>query len=546
MWTIIRFWAAVGGLALACTASAQAQPHDRLTIGLGAFPAGTHPVIGSQRSRNYIIAAARRSVTRYDAEGHAVCQLCTELPTMQNGAVTLVERPDGTKGMEVVFTLRPGLKWGDGTALTTKDILLGAELERMFNPRTNLTGVTALDDRRFKMVFKAPRFDVERLAPEPINAAIEEPLLRAAKDPLDYAAHSAFNRDPTVAGLWNGPYLLTGFQPGATATFTSNPYWDGERPGFRQVTMRRVEGGATLEAALLAGDIDIANDLSFDQAIDLQAHHADQVDVALTPALRLVLLFLNNDNPLLADKRVRQAMMLAINRKGMVEHLFGARWPVATSTLPVNDPNFNAALKPWPYDPARARALLADAGFTPGPDGVLQRADGTRLSLEIVGAGGLGVSAVRGALIRSDLGQVGIETVPKAVPDSAWEAMMAKRRFSGIVVSTDSHTPDIIPWNQFATGAIPRESNHYVGENFIGYSNPRLDTELSATYAELDRSKRKEMLDDVQATIMDDLPEIPLYTGANLFVSPKWLTGLTPPRSTYVATLWIEYWKPRN
>ena len=54
------------------------------------------------------------------------------------------------------------------------------------------------------------------------------------------------------------------------------------------------------------------------------------------------------------------------------------------------------------------------------------------------------------------------------------------------------------------------------------------------------------MLDDVQATIMDDLPDIPLYNGANLFVSPKWLTGLTPPRSTYVATLWIEYWKPRD
>jgi len=546
MRAIIRFWTAGAFLILAWMTPAQAQSHDHLTIGLGSFPVEMHPLIGGQRTRNYVLAAARRSVTRYDADGRVVCQLCAELPSMENGGVTLVDQADGTKGMDVTFTLRPGLRWGDGTPLTTKDILLGAELERVFDPRTNLIGVTALDDRRFTMKFKAPRFDFQRLAPEPINAAIEEPLLRAAKDPLDYGAHSLFNRDPTTPGLWNGPYLVTGFNPNQSVTLAPNPYWDGEKPAFRQVTMRLIDDSAALQANLVSGDIDIANGLSFDQAIDLQKRYPDRLDVAFTPALSIDWLFLQNDNPLLADKRVRQAMMLAIDRKGIVARLFGDKLPVASSIFPEIDPNFDADLKPWPYDPARARALLADAGYAAGPDGVMQRADGTRLSLDFIISAGYRTSELLEQVIQSQLKQVGIETVARAEPDRVlWGSRMRKREFSGIVMSSDSHSPDIIPWNQFATGAIPREGNAFTGQNYTGYSNPRLDAELKAAYAEVDRSKRKAMLDDVQATIMDDLPQIPLYNGANVYVSPKWLTGLTPPRSTYVVTLWIEYWKPR-
>ena len=83
-----------------------------------------NPLVGGSGVRSNVLAAARRPVTRYAADGRVVCQLCTELPSMENGSVTLFDQVDGTKGMTVTFTLRPGLRWGDGTLLKTKDILL--------------------------------------------------------------------------------------------------------------------------------------------------------------------------------------------------------------------------------------------------------------------------------------------------------------------------------------------------------------------------------------------------------------------------------------
>lgn len=544
---LVRTLIVSAALALTWIVPAQAQPRDHLSIGLGSFPVEMNPLIGSSASRRYVLAAARRLVTRYDADGRVMCQLCTELPSIENGGVTLFDQADGTKGMDVTFTLRPGLKWGDGTPLTTRDILLGAELERFHNPRTNLVSVIALDEQRFTMKFKAPRFDIQQLAPEPINAAIEEPLLRAAGDVRNYGAASAFNRAVTTPGLWNGPYLITGFKPNESVTLVPNPYWDGEKPAFRQVTMRLVSDSAALQADLINGDVDVADGLTFDQALGLQKKHSDRLDVAFTPAFATDWLLLRNDNPLLADKHVRQAMMLAIDRENISARLFGGSLKVASSIWPRIDPTFDADIATWPYDPVRARALLIDAGYAAGADGIMQRPDGSRLSLDfIVPAGNQTLELLQQA-IQSQLKQVGIETVARTEPSSILSgSMLRKREFSGIVLSTESHSPAIIPWNQFATGGIPRESNGFRGQNYVGYSNLRLDSVLRDLYSVIDPAKRKSMLDDVQATIMDDLPKLPLYEGVNVYVSPKWLTGLTPQRSAYVETLWIEYWKPRE
>ncbi len=536
----------LGLMCLGLAGPAQAQPKDQLVIGLASFPSTMHPQIGGQTVRNYVLAAARRSVTRYDGAGHIICQLCTELPTVENGRVKAVDMPDGTKGLDVTFTLRAGLKWGDGSAVTTRDILFGAELERLFIPREGLIGVSAADNWTYTIKLKSPRFDVQRLSPQPINAAIEEPLFRSAKDPLEYGAKSAFNRAPDTPGLWNGPYLLTGFKPNESVTFMPNPYWGGEKPAFRRVTMRLIGNTAALEANLLSGDIDVANGLSSDQAMDIEKRYADRLDVSLVPALSTFWMFLQQDNPILADKRVRQAIVLGIDRRAIVDRLFEGKVPIANSIFAPLDPNNDSSLKPWPYDPARARALLAEAGYTPGLDGVMVRADGTRLSLDLLVTAGFRMTELVQQVIQSQLGLVGIETVARSEPERVLMGQtMRKRLFKGIVMLTDTMSPDIVPTSMFGTSGIPRESNAYSGDNYFGYSNPRIDALLQAALIEIDRPKRQALLNQVQSVLMDDLPGIPIYNGNSIYVSPKWLTGLTPAQSTYVATLWIEYWRPK-
>ncbi len=151
--------------------AAPAQAKDRLAIGLSQFPSDMHPFISNLLVRNYILAAARRVVTGFDESGRVVCRLCTEVPTVANGRAKLVPQPDGSTGMEITFTLRPGLKWGDGSPLTTRDILFGYKVELAFFPPVTVTGVEAIDEFSYTVKSKAPRYDFDRLSPAPVNAA---------------------------------------------------------------------------------------------------------------------------------------------------------------------------------------------------------------------------------------------------------------------------------------------------------------------------------------------------------------------------------------
>ena len=346
-------------IVLAVAPAARAQVHDRTIVGMGSFPASLHQLIGGQASRDYLLGASRRRVTNLDAEGRNVCLLCTEVPSVSNGRVKVIDLPDGGKGMEVTFTLRPDLKWGDATPLTTRDILFGAEVARSTGPVLNMTGVVARDAQSYTMMLNAVRFDAAELSPQPLNAAIEGPIFRAAKDPQDYANQSSFSRAPGTPGLWNGPYLMTEYKPNETATFAPNPYWDGQKPAFKQVTMRLIPSGAALEANLLSGDIDLPFGMGFDQVTDLETRHSDRFNVVIRPGTLVTnYLYLQTESPILGDKRVRQSIAMAIDKKTMTERLFGGRYVAANSFVAAADPNYDKDVKPWPYERLGSSALL--------------------------------------------------------------------------------------------------------------------------------------------------------------------------------------------
>ncbi len=541
---MVRGWA-IGILFLGFSAL-PAQSKDQLVVGMTAFPASVHPFVSSSTTANYMLGAARREVVRRDGDGKIMCQLCTEVPSVKNGRAREVTLPDGGKAMEVTFTLRPDLKWGDGTSLTTKDIVFGFEVSRTFLPPVNTTGVVALDDLNYVVKLNSLRYDFDRLSPSPVNAAIEEPILRAATGPLDYAAKSTFTRAPETPGLWNGPYLIVEFDPSQKASFAPNPYWDGEKPVFKQVTMRLVGNTAALQANLLSGDIDMASGLTTTQALDLQKRYADRFDISFVQAFSTAYLYSQLGNSNLADKRIRQAIVLGIDRQTIVSRLFDGRLSVATSILAPVDLSYDKDIKPWPYDPARARELLAQAGYKPGTDGILERSDGTRLSLELLTMAGVGDYPLLQQVIQSQLKQIGIEIIPKSeATKELWGVTLPRRAFKGLVLGTWITCPDCIPIREFGTAGIPQESNKFGGYNYTGYSNPILDAVLTGALAELDPAKRQVMWNEIQTTLMEDLPQIPLYNGGYVLQGPKWMTGLMPIRSTYLPTLWIEYWRPR-
>ena len=151
---------------LPLTRPVQAQAKDELLIGITQYPSTWNPLIGAMLAKSLIQNMTARPFTAYDPDWKLVCLLCTELPTLENGKARVVDLPDGKKGMEIDFTIRPDAKWGDGTSVTVKDVEFTIEFGK--HPQSGVASsesyrrvlkVAARDDKSFTMTLDRVTFD---------------------------------------------------------------------------------------------------------------------------------------------------------------------------------------------------------------------------------------------------------------------------------------------------------------------------------------------------------------------------------------------------
>ena len=326
-------------------------------------------------AKSYVLAMTRRPLTAYDKDWNLVCLLCTELPTIDNGKAKAVPRADGKNGVAITYTIHPRATWSDGTPVTTDDVVFTWEVGR--HPRSGVASVELY--RRIERVeahdAKTFTFHVDRLTYQYNDVSdfqllprhIEGPVFAA--DPDNYRQRTLFDAEPTRPGLHFGPYRFTEIVSGSHLVLEPNPTWYGDKPHFKRITVRAIENTAALEANLLSGSIDyVAGELGFtvDQALALQKRQGARFDFTYHPGLVYEHIDLNLDNPLLKDRRVRQALLLALDRGALVQQLFEGRQPVANSFVNPLDKVSADDLPRWAYDPARAAKLLDEAGFKPG------------------------------------------------------------------------------------------------------------------------------------------------------------------------------------
>ncbi len=543
--------------AVALPASAPvAQPRDTLTMGMSQFPPDMHPYITATAIKDTVLLAVNRPITGYAQDGTIICLLCTELPSLANGQARVIKRDDGSDGMEVTYTLKPDLFWADGVPMTAKDVAFSFEVSRVFAPPQTIEKVEAVDDHHARFTLRTTAYDYPRVAyafatTSILSEHIEGPIFRASNGPLEYGEKSAFNRHPEEPGLWMGPYRVAEFRPNEQITLVPNPYWKGQTPWFKKVTMRLIESTSALQANLLSGDVDMVAlgnlGITLDQIIALSKSQADKFDFAFTPSVASYEhLAVNLDNKLLADKRVRQAMLMAIDRKTIVARLFDNRFEVAGSFKHPTQFGWDPGVKTWPYDPKAARALLAEAGFKPGPDGILRSPSGEKFSIDLTSTAGNRTRELVEQVIQNALKAIGIEIVIKNEPARVmFGETLRHRSFTGLVLFQTDMQLDYVPLIYFASNYVPTADNSWNGLNYSDFRNEPMDQAITAARAELDPGKRKLLWKSILDLYADELPELPLYFPANGVITPKWMTGLINPTRYGNFTAWIETWRPR-
>ncbi len=546
---LVLAWLGLAALAL------PAQARDDLVIGVSQFPSSLHPAIDAEVIKSYVLGFAIRPVTAFDPEWKNSCLLCSELPTIGNGLAKIVDRAGG-KGMDVTIKLKPGLKWGDGVPVTTKDLLFTWKVGRdpasgwsNSDPWDRATSITVKDDRTAvlhldRVITSYNQWNT--LLP----AHIEGPVHDKAANAAEYIRQSLFNRAPTTPGLWNGPYRITQYESGNQVVLEPNPEWSGTRPGFRRIVIRLIDKTPALLANLESGDVDmVAGEgigLTINQVTALQKQHPDSFTTIFKPSLTYEHIDLQSDNPILADVRVRRALLLAIDRRTLSSRLFEGRQPVADGWVNPLNPMFSDDVTKYPYDPARARTLLAEAGWQPGADGVCHNASGQRLSLVLSTTAGNRLRELVQQVLQNQWKAACIDVILKNEPPrTLFGETLKKRAFPGMVMYGWSSGVTEGPRRMLHSTQIPTPANNWGGSNFIGFDNARMDALITQAESELDPEKAKPLWAEMQAIYAEELPALPLFFRTEPHVVPIWLDGYTPTGHGDYSSLWSENWRPK-
>ena len=536
---------------IALPPAAKAAPKE-LVIGISQFPSNFNPLINSMLAKSYMLALARRPITVFDQDWNLICVMCKALPDLATGTAVYETTTDGKPGIAVTYELLAEAKWGDGTPITTEDVLFTWQVGRHEHSGVSdsetfrrITSIDVHSDKKFTLHVNKRTCEYAGInGLELLPAHIDR---KNFKEPREYRNRSAYERDTTNPGLWFGPYRIAEVVSGAHVVFERNPHWWGKQPYFDRIVVKAIGNTAAMTASLLSGGIDyIAGELglSIDQAMAFEERAAYRFLFNYKPGLIYEHIDVNLDVPALQDRRVRRALMHAIDREAISQILFGGHQPVAHGQTNPLDRVYYPGIPKYQYDPKKAAALLEDAGWhQSGPRDIRQSADGEHLRFAFMTTAGNKTRELIQQVLQSHWRKVGIDVrIRNEPPRVYFGETVTKRKFRGLAMYAWLSAPQNIPRSTLHSEMIPSEANGWSGQNYPGYSNKRLDKVLDDVETICEPTANTALWKELQTIYSSELPVLPLYFRATPFILPKWLKGIRPTGHQYSTTLWVEEW----
>jgi peptide/nickel transport system substrate-binding protein len=421
------------------------------------------------------------------------------------------------------FKLRD-VSFHDGTPFTAQDVAYTiARVPRVKNSPASFTaytqgiaGTDIVDPHTIRFRTRVPY----PLLPSDLSQVFIIPHT-LGPDP----ATEDFNGGKNAIGT--GPFRFVSYKPGDRIEMERNDaYWRG-KPHWQHVNYRIISNDAARTASLLAGDTDI---IEFVPPTDLAKLRTDpRVTLAEVVSNRAIYLWLDHSrsgaepgvagpngegleaNPL-KDLRVRQALSLAINRQAIVDRVMeGAAVPTGQYLSP-GTYSYVPDIKPPPYDPARAKALLNDAGFP----------NGFRITLT-----GPNDRYVNDAKIVQAVGQmwqrIGLQTTVETLPWSSYATRAGKQEFAAFLLGWGTSTAE-------GTNPLRAQIATWDPEKGMGtanrgrYSNPAIDALVGQALRTMDDGAREKLIQEAMRQAMADVPVIMLHLQKNIWATRKGLS----------------------
>lgn len=421
-------------------------------------------------------------------------------------------------GKVLSMTLRDDIKWEDGTPVTVDDLVFTYDL--IADPQVASPRISAI--QRMSPEGRPKVIDANRIEWHFTEAYDRDTQMAHASITSFVPKHKLEGADrPTLRGhamskkpLSYGPWRLAQWEPGNTIVLEPNPHFTGpssENPKLNRVIFRILPEYSTRLIELKRGKIDMMQGVNVSDADGLRKEH---------PEIRLVrrgwrsndYIAWNLKNPLFEDVRVRRALAHAVDIDDMIGKLLTsetgesyARRSIGTIT-PALCGVHNDDVTPYPYDPEKARALLAEAGWTDtNGDGILDK-DGKRFEFTLSTNTGNKRRADIQILFQAQLERIGIRVNLEKQESNAFFENMRKKQYDAAVAgwSAGLFVDPTTIWS------CDTEDKKYEF-NFVSYCNPEVDALMNQGLRTPDPRDAAPIWKEVQAKIYEDQPYLFLW-----------------------------------
>jgi peptide/nickel transport system substrate-binding protein len=394
--------------------------------------------------------------------------------------------------------LRPNVKFHNGEEFTSEAVAYSIarasdrKRSRQFSRFASIDKVAPVDSLTVRITTKYPYAAFPAVVMQ--DCAIVPPKY------VEQVGDAGFNTHP----IGTGPYKFVEWKKDDHVAMEANDAYWGGKPKFRKVIFRPIKEDSSRLAALKAGEVDLVTNVPPDQVAPLDK--ASKYEVRKVPSARVIYMGIQTFRPPFDNLQLRQALNYAVDVDSIIKDLLLGHGYRTATPLTKMHLGYDASIKPYPFDPAKARQLLAAAGFPNGLDTVINTPFGRFIKDKEV------AEAIGGQLVK-----VGIRA--KVIPDdfSVFLQKYDAKKFDGLYLQSwgnSSFDADYTLTPLFSS----RGRGYY-------YKNTNVDAAIDKAGAELDQQKRVQYYSNALKVIYEDAPWVFLYEQQDLYGvarSVKW------------------------
>lgn len=513
-------------LLLLCTSAcskggtAAAVDTHNLRIAVNITPTQLNPILAQNTIESFIDGLMFDELVTLNAKHQEVPDLAAVVPTRANGGIS-------RNGLTITYHLRHGVTWSDGAPFTSRDVKF--TWQAIMNPANNVVTRHGYDDIAsidtpdpYTVVLHMKR----RFAPavDTIFGESDSPYrilpahLLARYPNLN---HIPFNANP----VGTGPFTFVRWMRGDRIILRANPHYFRGVPKLRTLTLLIIPDDNTVQAQMLAHDVDLAIEIDAPAYANLSRAPGIVGQLVDTPVYTS--LAFNTARAPLDDVRVRRALVLGLNRALITRDLSHGTATPAVADLSPFYWAYDARLRPVPYDLARAKAMLDADGWKVGPDGIRTK-DGRQLALQLAYGQGSQLSRALAEQAQQMYRALGVALQLKSYDYALYYADAE----SGGILNGGKFDIAVYAW---VSGGDPDNSSQWLcserppnGNNITRYCSAQMDALQHRALRTFDRAKRAVLYHRIERLLLRDAPMAFVYYQRLRYAKVAALKHFTP------------------